>query len=382
MGILDIFRSRNQELAEMFDVELYEDLTEKIQMKQLAIQTCVNLIAKSISQSEFKIMQKENSIKDSAYYRLNVRPNKNMSSSFFWQTVVHKLIHDNECLIIQTDTEDLLIADSFSKNEFALFEDTFSEVVVGGFEFKRTFKRSDVIYIPFNNDALMDAVDGLYRDYGELFARIMDFQKRKGQIRGIVNVENITDKGDKSTERIQNYINKVFKSFRDNSVSIIPQQKGFDYKEIGANQPVASVDEINKVTDGFLNQVAKALGIPIALLIGEMADVEKQTKNLMIFCINPLLKKITDELTGVFFTEEEYLQEGLKIVAGGLSYNNIFDVAASVDKLLSSGTFTINQIREKLGEEPSVNPMCDKHFITKNYQTLEENEASKGGDNE
>ncbi|MGQ0416690.1 hypothetical protein ACT4UL_16345, partial [Bacillus sp. HC-TM] len=54
-----------------------------------------------------------------------------------------------------------------------------------------------------------------------------------------------------------------------------------------------SVEEINKVTNGFLNQVAMAIGIPIALIYGEMADVEKQTKNYMLFTVRPLLKKLS-----------------------------------------------------------------------------------------
>lgn len=50
------------------------------------------------------------------------------------------------------------------------------------------------------------------------------------------------------------------------------------------------MEEINKVTNGFLNQVAMAIGIPIALIYGEMADVEKQTKNYILFTVRPLLK--------------------------------------------------------------------------------------------
>lgn len=375
MGIFDMFRKTNIDMDKAIEFDFLKDVTDKIHMKRLAIQTCVNMIAKAISQTEFKTIENKEAVKGSLYYRLNVKPNQNMSASHFWQVVVSKLVYENECLIVVSDTNDFLIADSFEKQEYAVYQDVFSHVVCGDYEFKRTFLSSEVIYLQLNNDNLMDAIDGLYSDYGELFGRIMDFQKRKGQIRGVVNMETITGKDEKSREKIQEYINRIYKSFRDNTVSVIPQQKGYEYKEIGVNQPLSSVDEVTKVTDGFLNQIAKALGIPIALLIGEMADVEKQTKNFMLFCINPLLRKITDELTASFYHEEEFLA-GSKISAVGLSYNNLFDVASSVDKLVSSGTFTINQIREKLGEEPSDDEICDTHFITKNYQTLEENAKS------
>ena len=54
--------------------------------------------------------------------------------------MIDKLIRDNEVLIIKTDTDDLLIADTFTKNEFAIFEDTFRDVTVRSYTFKRLIK--------------------------------------------------------------------------------------------------------------------------------------------------------------------------------------------------------------------------------------------------
>lgn len=380
MGFLDIFRTRGIEFDDAIDLGI-EDVSEKIHMKRLAVQTCVNMIAKSISQTEFKTVGTVEGAEE-ILYKLNVRPNINTSSSEFWQKVVSKLIYENEVLIVRDDMDNLLVADTFHREEYALVDDTFKSVVVGNFEFKRTFAQRDVFHLRLNNDHLMQAIDGLYADYGELFGRLMEFQKRKGQIRGTLNVEGINDKGEEARKKIEGYVNRVFQNFRKNSVSIIPLQKGITYTEIGANQPVVSVDEINKVTDGFLNQIAKALGIPIALLIGEMSEVEKQTKNYMTFCIRPLLKKITDELNGKMLYKREYL-EGARIKAVAVSYHSIFDLATSADKLISSGALTINEVREEMGLHPSTDENADKHFITKNYtQLVDGSDALKGGDNE
>lgn len=378
MGLFDFFRTRGINWDDAIDLGI-EDVAEKIHMKRLAVQTCVNMIAKSISQTEFKTIGDVEGANE-ILYRLNVRPNINYSSSEFWQKVVSKLIYDNEVLIVVNDQEDLLIADTFEHVQYAMVDDSFKEVTVGDFTFQRTFMQRDVFYFRLNNDNLMDAIDGLYADYGELFGRLMEFQKRKGQIRGTLNVEGINDKGEEARNKIEAYVNRVFQNFRKNTVSIIPLQKGITYTEIGANQPVSSVDEINKVTDGFLNQIAKALGIPIALLVGEMSDVEKQTKNYMTFCVRPLLKKITDELNGKMLYKKEYL-DGARISAVAVSYHSIFDLATSVDKLISSGFATINEMRAEAGWHPSTDEIADKHFITKNYTELAEGEALEGGDN-
>ncbi|MGE6380007.1 phage portal protein [Peribacillus muralis] len=371
-------KSRNKELEFMFNFDLIQDTSNKIHMKQLAIQTCINMIGRTISQSEFYVKKDKKIVKDEMYYRLNVRPNPNMSASQFWQTVVHKLIYDNECLIIQSDTEDLLIADSFTRIEYALVNDSFKDVTIKDYTFSRTFQMSDVIYLEYSNKKLSTLLDGLYADYGELFGRIIEFQKRKNQIRGLVNVEASYEKDEKTQRRLQAYIDKIYKAFIDKSVAFVPQQKGFKLEELKNPTQVQSVDEVAKVADGFLNQVAKPLGIPIALLHGDMVDVEKPTRNYMTFCIDPFLKKIRDELNAKMIDKKEYLA-GKKMEVKRVSYSNMFDVATAVDKLRSSGTVNGNELREELGLERVDDPMMDKYFITKNYQ--ESSEALKGGEN-
>lgn len=378
MGLFDFWRTNRIDWDEAFDFGIGE-ISEKIHMKQLAIQTCVNMIAKSVSQTEFKTIGDVQGA-DEILYRLNVRPNINYSATEFWQKVVAKLIYDNEVLIVMNDEEDLLVADTFERSVYAMVDNTFKQVTVDGFEFQRTFNQRDVLYLRLNNDNLMKAIDGLYGDYGELFGRLMEFQKRKGQIRGVVELEGLNAKDDKTRGKIEEYIGKVFTAFSKKTVAVIPEQKGMKYREIGSNQPVASVDEINKVTDGFLNQIAKALGIPIALLVGEMSDVEKQTKNYMTFCIKPLLKKISDELNGKFLYKREYLA-GARIKAITVSYHSVFDLSTSIDKLISSGFATINEMREEAGWHPSEDEIAKKHFITKNYTELE-GQTPEGGDNE
>ena len=198
----------------MFDLELFESTSERVQMKQLAIQTCVSMIARTISQSEFRVKENRKTVKDELYYRLNVRPNKNMSSSQFWQTVIYKLIHDNECLIIISDTNDFLIADDFTRKEYGLVEDTFKGVTVKGYTFERTFRMSEVLYIEYDNEKLSKILDGLYKDYGSLIGRMFDFQMHKNQIRATVDTENVSSKDEETQARLQRFINNMYSAIK------------------------------------------------------------------------------------------------------------------------------------------------------------------------
>ena len=380
MGFLDVIFKRNSELGFMFDAELFQQTSNRVHMKKLAIDTCVSFVGRTISQSEFRVKNGDTFVKDELYYRLNIRPNKNQTASTFWQTFIQKLIYENECLIIQADNGDLLIADDFTHKEYAVYDDIFSNVVVKGFEFKTTFKQEDVIHLRYSNEKLSPLIDSLFTDYGELFGRVLAAQKRKNQIRGTVDMDMIAAKTEEQRGKLQEFINSMYKAIDTKDVAIVPQQKGIKYEEVSANGLAGqSVDEINKVTNGFLDQIAMAIGIPVSLLRGDMADVEKQTKNYMFFTIAPLLKKIKDEANVKFFTQKEYLA-GQCIDIRKASYQNIFDLATAVDKLISSGVFNGDEIRTETGYNITGEEIHKKYFVTKNYQ--ESSEALKGGENE
>ncbi|PFI17445.1 phage portal protein [Bacillus cereus] len=377
IGWLGSVFKRNKELEFMVDLDIIADTANRLHMKRLAIDTCVSFLGRTISQSEFRVRNGKAFEKKELYYRLNIRPNKNMTASTFWERFIRKLIYDNECLVVQADDGDLLIADGFQHTEYAVYEDTFTDVTVKDYTFKRSFKQSEVIHLKYRNDKLSPLIDGLFADYGDLFGRILNSQKRKNQVRGTVDMDMIGAKTEEQITKLQEFIDNMYKSIGSKDIAIVPQQKGINYNEIYngvANGP--SVEEINKVTNGFLNQVAMAIGIPTALIYGEMADVEKQTKNYMLFTVRPLLKKLSDEANVKFFEMSEYLL-GQKIEVKAVSYQSIFDLATSIDKLISSSAFTGNEIRSEVDYEDSDDPNLNVHHITKNYTKLD---TSEGGE--
>ncbi|WP_249710625.1 phage portal protein [Bacillus cereus] len=379
IGWLGSVFKRNKELEFMLDLDLIADTANRLHMKRLALDTCVSFLGRTISQSEFRVRNGKTFEKNELYYRLNIRPNKNMTASTFWERFIRKLIYDNECLVVQADDGDLLITDEFQHNEYAVYEDTFTDVTVKDYTFKRSFKQSEVIHLKYRNDKLSPLIDGLFADYGDLFGRILNSQKRKNQVRGTVDMDMIGAKTEEQIAKLQEFIDNMYKSIGSKDIAIVPQQKGINYNEIYngvANGP--SVEEINKVTNGFLNQVAMAIGIPTALIYGEMADVEKQTKNYMLFTVRPLLKKLSDEANVKFFEMSEYLL-GQRIEVKAVSYQSIFDLATSIDKLVSSSAFTGNEIRSEVDYEDSDDPNLNIHHITKNYTKLSE---SEGGEKE
>lgn len=383
MSLFDTIFRRNKSIGYSFDldfIELFEKKTERIHMKRLAIETCISFLAGTISQTEFRVRNGKEYKKDELYYRLNTRPNKNMTASTFWQRFISKLVYDNEVLVIQADDGDLLIADSFIQKKYAVFEDIFTDIIIRDFEFKRSYKQSEVIHLKYGNEKLSHLLDSIFYDYGDLFGYILRGQKRKNQLRATVDMDMLAAKSSEHQSKLQEFINNMYEAVEKKDVAIIPQQPGFEYEEKSGNGIAGqSVDEINKVTDGFFDQVAFAIGIPPSLVRGDMADIDKQTKNYMFFTVSPLLKKIKEECDVKFFTKKQHLS-GQSIETRKPSYRDIFDLATAIDKLVASGAFNGNEVRTEMGYETTDEEIHNTYFITKNYATAEE--SLEGGEDE
>ncbi|GAA5416203.1 hypothetical protein Pryu01_01235 [Paraliobacillus ryukyuensis] len=375
MGWIDKILGRNSELESMFDLDFFDETHYRAYLKQMALETCISFIGRSMSQSDFRIMKDGSRQIDDWHYLLNVRPNTDQTASAFWQDFIYRLIDENEVLAILTDNNDLLIADDFERVEYAVYPDTFRNVTVKDYTFNRTFQMDKVIYLEYNNEKLKRFMSGMFDDFGNLYSRMIEISMRNHQIRGTVGVETNQDLSEENRNKLQKFIDKLFTSFRNNTVALVPKLKGFTYDEVAnGDSKGQSVEEISKLKRTLVDNVANILGIPTALVHGELAEYETSIKAYIKFCIGPLTKKLSDELNTKLIEKADYLT-GQRIEVRGIAELNPLEVADAVDKLIASMAYTPNEIRVKLGDEPSTDPRLDEHYQTKNYQ------SSEGGDN-
>ena len=116
MSIFNRIFKENLAYRDLVDLNIPIETVGRSYIKNLALQTVINFIARTFSQSEFRVEGVDDeAVSKEIEYRLNIRPNTDLNATDFWHQVVYKLIYDNEVLIIQNDTEDLLIADDFER---------------------------------------------------------------------------------------------------------------------------------------------------------------------------------------------------------------------------------------------------------------------------
>ena len=297
MGWLGSVLQRNKELEWLLDLDLTYETGHRAYLKKMALETCINFIGRTISQSVFRIMKKKERQLDDWDYLLNVRPNTDQSAADFWHKFIYTLIYENEVLVILTDTNDLLIADDFTRDEYAVYEDVFRDVTVKDYTFQRTFQMNEVIYITYNNEKLTKFMEGMFDDYADLFGRMIENSLRNNQIRGTVGIDSTQSLDEQNQTKLQNFIDKLFNSFRKNSIALVPKLRGFEYDEVANGQGNGqSIEDLAKIKKSLIDDVANILGIPNALIHGDLAEYETSIKAYVKFCIGPLVKKLSDEL--------------------------------------------------------------------------------------
>ena len=377
MGLLNLFKREVPEVG--FEFEDLERMFGNLQLKSLAVDKSAEFIARIFAKSAFKY-QENGKVKPSDWdYLLNVRPNKNESASDFWQKVVYRLITKNEVLIVLTKDDQLLVADSYTRTKYAVYDDVFEFVTCKGFTFEKRFRMSEVIFLQYNNNRLQDYISDLFTDYEKLHTRLVEALARNNQIRGTLKTKNNGSFDKEMLAKLQSYAEILFKSFNTKTIAIVPAQDGMEYTEHTNTTGTSniSVDELKKLRQQFDDEVADILGIPTALIHGDMANLENSQKMFNSYCYQSLVKKMSDGLNFALVSKWKYERNNLFVIVGE-GQKDKFALAENIDKLISSGAMTRNEVRSELGLE-SV-PGGDKFLITKNYQLGEQLE--KGGKKE
>ena len=384
----------SKDITEFIDREEWNRLA----LYEFALHSGINIIANALSACEVRTFKNWEEAYNNQYYLWNYEPNMNMNASQFKQKLVWSLIYKNECLIIQTGKGDLLIADSYEHEQYALYQDTFRNVTVGmdngngiskPYTFQKSFKMEDVLYYRLSNRNITALMNQLMDDYERLLeSAVQKFYKSGGE-RGTVTIDanastatyGVKEDGTPRTfnDVYRDLLNNQFKEYFKSPNAVLPLFKGFDYQQKGGEASKKSTSEIKDVTDitdEIYERVANALQIPPALLKGDVADVTSLTKNLITFAIDPVAKMIETENNRKLYREEVLNGNYQMIDTSRIIHMTAAELATASDKMISCGGWNIDDIRRKAGDAPLNTEWSKKHFLTKNYEELNDLESN------
>ena len=365
------------------DIVTYrEDGESKIALEAFALLTAVEMIARLLAKCEFKTYKNGKEVKGAEWVALNVKPNKNQTSTEFWQEVVCRLLFHNEVLWIVNPDGQKIIAESFNKTEYAVLETTFHDVERKEFVFSKTFRNSEVFYLRYNTIGKQAYMDSLFGMYESLISTASEKYYKSGGEKGILDISAKAQGDRKHEETFKTLMNDYFKSYFQQRNAVLPLHDGYSYKPStsdAAKKYSNEISDINALVESALARAAQAFQIPPALLRGDVAGINDAYDVLLTNCIDPLAYMISEELTGKMFTADE-IAVGCEIAADTscIKHIDIFEIAPNADKLIACGLLSPDEVAEKAGLHPTGEEWAKKHYMTKNYTTAEE--TVKGGE--
>jgi HK97 family phage portal protein len=392
LKIIDFFRDIFQP-GKTYQVNqrLTDETKLQLDIEDFAIQMAINMLSGLIAKCEIKTYIKGTETKSDEYYLWNVEPNSNQNSSQFMQQLVSKLLYDNEALVVEVNGQ-LLIADSFTPTGYALFPATFSNVTVTTFEnsftFDRTFDMDEVLYFKLNNRNIRVLLSEVMAGYSKLLEMAMGKYKRAGGRKGVAEVNKTASGDQKSKDQNNDLFMKGFKKYFESENAVVTLPNGVKYTEItgeGSKKSTSEVTDISNITKEAFSRVAQALRIPPALLQGDIADISKLIDELLTVCIDPLVDLIQTEIIRKRYGKEAYLAGTyLRIDTTCIMHIDIFSIADQADKLIADSLYSVDELRQKIGDAPLNTWWSKSYGRTANYNWLADkppDDSKIGGEN-
>lgn len=371
---------KGQEKPQEATATEFFDLDSEVSIRDLAFMTCVNFTANALSKCEFRTFRHGEEYKGPEYYLWNVGPNQNQNSTEFIHKLIHHLYLYNEALVIPNNNM-LYVADSYSREEYALYEDVFRQVTIGTFTFDRTFVSHEVLFFRLHDTNINRIVRQLYGSYSKLITYTMDaYQKSRG-VKGVLSLDMQMAGNRSYKERFEKIRNEDFKRFITADNAVLPLYKGMDFQELAHKTYSSdSTRDIRAMVDDITDFTARAFGIPASIVTGNLEDVTSAVNQALTFCVDPLADLIQEEINRKRYGRQEYLAGNyLQIDTASMKHIDILETSSGADKLIASGVCCVNDIRGLYGLPLIPDAWAWKNWMTKNYTTT--NDAAEGGEN-
>lgn len=371
----------------------FYEAAQEVHIRELAFQTCVNLIANAVGKCEFKTFSNGKEVRQDEYYLWNIEPNVNQNSSAFLHDLINQLYRTNEALIISTKHRDghemLVVASSFQQGpRYPGKMNEYKDVCVGDFTYPKTFRENEVMHLVLNSQDIKPVLDALYGSYFSLIAAAQKCFRWKSGTHLKVKVGQIAEGRDDFVQNFNKMMNDQVGPWLNSDSAVLPEFEGYQYSNDLADKSTGqqTTRDIRALIDDIFDFTAKGCGIPPVLAKGNVAGTQDVMLSWLTTRIDPLCEQIQEEANRKRYGKEAWMKGNyLHIDTTTIMHFDMFANAANVEKLIGSGAYSINDVLVAAGQPEIDEDWARLHWLTLNIGTMEaaaraaEN-SEKGGD--
>lgn len=340
--------------------------------KEMALLTCTDIISGAMAKCSFKTYSRGKEQKRSEWRLWNIEPNANQDAQRFRTEAVHRMISKGEALVVDMDGR-LYIADSFTCDDAVVKERVYKDVVIGDLTLKRQFNEREVMRFVLPSKDWLKTFDSVASAYAQVINSGIKGYRRAQGMKGVLSMDAMLMQNENTRKAYETLKNAGFKRFADAESAVLPLYKGMEYTDVSqktySNQ---NSRDIRAMVDDLTDFAARMLGIHPVLVNGSVQDTTSAKKQFVGDCIVPIAAVIECETNRKRYTAGD-IERGscLKVDTSRVLWSDWLSAAAGIDKLVASGTFCVNEVREMLGLPIIDEEWAWKHYLTKNYGDIE-----------
>ena len=354
-------------------------------LRRLSYKICVNMIANAIGRCEMKVYDRKQEVRDSLYYLWNYSPNTNENSTAFWHHLIEVLYANNEALMIETSPRTtrkgtslpaVVVADSFTQaHRYPARQNEYEDVVAGEVTYNKTFRERDVYHIQLHAEEINTVRRGVVDAYNRLASQVAAAYSWAEGHHMKVKVSTVAQGDANFKEKFQNLLNDQVKPFFSGGNTILPEFSGYEWSYFEPQTSGSSnyVSDVKALTEEIWNFTAQAFGIPLVLVQGKVEATKDATSRFLTNVIDPLCDQIGEEITRKEYDLDDWLAGSyVAMDSSTITHFDLFDEAASIEELIGSGVYSVNDIRRAAGQPRIEETWADEHYMTLNISPLNE----------
>jgi len=357
------------------------------QLREMSFWTCVNWIADMIGSCEVRTYREGTEVKEREYYLWNFDPNVNQNSTAFWHKAIARLFQDNELLIVPVRRRDgsdaVAVADEWEDPAWKPSRrNEYRKVRVWDTVLDRTLYEDDVIHLKLNHINMRPILGSIYESWYKLVKAAMSAYGWENGQHWKVHVNQIAAGQEGWAETFQQMMEAQIRPFLQSGGAVLPEFDGYKYEDVGrtaGNVKKTDTRDIKAMAEDIFSFYARGFGLADVLIRGEVEATGDAFRRSMTTAVDPICDQFSEEATRKRYGFENW-QRGsyLRMDSSHVQHFDLFDQAASIEKLLGSG-WSLNDIRRAAGEAPIKEPWADEHLLTKNIGQFGTVSAQEGG---
>lgn len=346
---------------------------------ELAKAVVFNIATALFENTEWQTYKENDHVKGDEYFRLNYAMNNKETAKETYRKFVKQLVYKNRALLFETAKKEFFVADDFQFKDQELFmkPNTFVNITIGTEQLYRSFKENQNALLFKMRHMDENVFDLMNADYANI-SNLMEKGAKKAM--GTKYALNTKAQGaNKTNPQFIKQLQDIYLPLMEKDNAVFVTYNGETLQDLTEKQRGSEVQQVlklgentNVINDEILKNVGRAYGIPVNFMKGEFTEDSTDVFSMMMTNFGkPLLNNFANKMT-LYLMDKQTILNGSRIVANldKIRFYESLKSATAIDKLVGSGVYTINELRDKLSEDPVDDG--DVRFITKNYGVLSE----------